>query len=303
MAALIIDNISSDHISVYALLAVALLLTYTAIKTYNIYTKNRPYPDVPLIALPGKTPKDSWIKYGNETIKLGLETTADNQPFQIMTGTGPKIVLRNRYADEVARHKDLSFSENIRVDLMAHYPGFEGIAVGVSGSTLTRDTINRKLTQSLGLVTEDLVEEATDSIHDIFGESPEWRSTKIKADIQQMVSRLSSRVFLGKPLCRNQRWLDIAKDYTVHIFSAARDLRAMSSLVRPVKHWFVPNCQALRKDVKDAKALISGEVARRESAARAVSPSCDPPFASSAELMRRCSSSLKARSLRRKPMP
>ena len=270
MAVSITNQIISSHIHVYAWLAVGILFTFIGTRIYKIYYQNRPYPGIPLISLPGKTPKDSWIQHGNETITLGLQTTKDNEPFQIMTGTGPKIVLRNRFAEEVSKNKHLSFADTLRIDFTADYPGFEGVRIGLD-SSIIRDTVVRKLTQSLGLVTEDLVEETTDSIHDIFGESSEWQTVELKAPVQKMVSRLSSRVFLGKPLCRNPRWLEIATDYTVHAFTASRNLRATPSMLRPIKHWFMPACKELRKDLNDARTLIGGEVASRDAAARAVS--------------------------------
>lgn len=264
------DQMLSSHIHIYALLAVGILLTFIGTKLYKIYYEQRPYPNIPLISLPGKTPTESWIKHGNETITLGLQTTKSNEPFQVMTGTGPKIVLRNRFAEEVGKNKHMSFADSVRIDFTADYPGFEGVRMGLNGS-LVRDTVVRKLTQSLGLVTEDLVEETTDGIHDLFGESTEWKTVELKAPVQKLVSRLSSRVFLGRPLCRNPRWLEIAADYTVHAFMASRDLRATPSLLRPIKHWFMPACKDLRKDLRDARALIGGEVASRDAAARAVS--------------------------------
>lgn len=266
----VLDSLRSSHIQLYVLLASGLLLTYIATRIYKVHAALQPVPGIPLISLPGKTATDSYVYHGNETINLGLRTTAENQPFQIMTGTGPKIVFRNRYADEIAKNKKFSVSQNVQIDFQTDYPGFEGIAMMLK-SSLVRDTIVRKLTQSLGLVTEDLVEEATDSIHDIFGESPEWQTVEIKDPIQLMVSRLSSRVFLGKPLCRNARWLEIAMDYTTHVFEASRALRNLPALLRPIQHRFMKSCRKLRRDHSDARALIDAEVRTREASARAVS--------------------------------
>ncbi|KAH9831044.1 Cytochrome-P450 [Teratosphaeria destructans] len=253
----------------YALLATILLLCYIAAKIYGLYTAAVPYPGIPLISLPGRTPKDSWIKNGNDTIRFGIATCTEDQTFQIMSGTGPKLIIRQHLAEEVARNKHLSFGENFRIDYMAHYPGFDGIHVGLNRGLLIRDTVIKKLTQSLALVTGDIVEEASACISDAFGENPEWESVELDAKVQLVIARLSSRVFLGKPLCRDSRWLQIAEAYTINVFIGSAYLRAMPGVLRPLLHWFVPACRTLRKQVRDARILIGDDVKRREAAAQA----------------------------------
>lgn len=123
-----------------------------------------------------------------------------------------------------------------------------------------------KLTQSLGLITGDLVEETIVALHDVFGENEEWTTRAIREDMLEVIARLSARVFLGKGLCRNRRWLDISKTYTVDSFVAARQMRAVPFLFRPIVYLLLPQSRSLRKAVRDARDLIDPEVARRKAA-------------------------------------
>lgn len=134
-----------------------------------------------------------------------------------------------------------------------------------------------KLTQSLGLVTDYLVDETTSSLDDIFGDVAGWQSRQIKQDILQLVVRLYSRVFLGKEVCRNERWLQISKDYTVDTLKAANLLRLCPSLLRPSLFWFIPACTRLRKEVRDANRLIDGDVERRRKYAEACLRAAEKP--------------------------
>jgi hypothetical protein len=131
-----------------------------------------------------------------------------------MTGTGPKIVLPNRYADELRNRPELDFNEAFRKDFFAHYPGFDGFRASLDNPTLIPSTLKFKLTQSLGLVTNHLVDETTDALQQLFGEDREWQSIPVKQHNLNLVARLSSRAFLGKPICRNEQWLEIAKNHT-----------------------------------------------------------------------------------------
>ena len=90
-----------------------------------------------------------------------------------------------------------------------------------------------------------------------------WHTIKLKPDITHLVARLSSRVFLGKDLCRNERWLEITKGYTIDSFAGAYILRLFPAITRPLVHWFIPQLRRLRQGIKDAHNLIDPEVARR----------------------------------------
>lgn len=260
---------SSGHAPTILFLAwplCALLIVYAVSKVLASWKKNRPLRGIPLVALDGKTPKDSWIHHGNETLRKGYDLYGD-QPFQVMTGSGPKLILRNKYVDEISKIKAFSSVESNRLDFFVDYHGFEGVKYSINNARMLPDVVRMKLTQSLGLVTEDLAEESVDTLHDIFGENPDWQVSTIKADVLQLVARLSSRVFLGKPLCQDQRWLDIAKDYTVLIFTASQQMREMSWLWRPIQYQFRPTCKRLRETYHDAQTLVAEEVERRKNEA------------------------------------
>lgn len=125
------------------------------------------------------------------------------------------------------------------------------------------EAIHKKLTPSLGLVTDDLIEETTVALHDIYGEDKQWQTISIKNSTLDLVARTSSRVFLGEGLCRNEQWIKIAKGYTINAFTGAFKLRLVPALLRPVWQWFIPELQALRDVVGNARRLIETEVVKQ----------------------------------------
>jgi cytochrome P450 len=86
----------------------------------------------------------------------------------------------------------------------------------------------------------------------------------LKEGVSELVARLSSRVFLGVPLCRNRRWLDIAKGYTVDSFIGSRLMRMVPQVFQPLAYWCIPHCTRLRAQVRDARKLIMPEVEKRK---------------------------------------
>lgn len=150
-------------------------------------------------------------------------------------------------------------------DLFISYPGFEGHRIGLAGSNIIQDTIKAKLTPSLGLVMEDLVDESAFALEYVLrGVGKEWATRTIRDDTEDLVARLTSRVFLGKDLCRNKRWLEISKSYTIDSIELSYLLRTVFTPFQPIAYWFYPQATRLRQAIRDAHALIDPEVERRK---------------------------------------
>lgn len=82
----------------------------------------------------------------------------------------------------------------------------------------------------------------------------------------RIVSRMSSRVFMGEDLCKDEKWLKVSMDYTVRLFQTGDSLRAWPRWARPYVHWFLPSCQAVRKTLQEARDLLQPYIERRKAA-------------------------------------
>lgn len=239
------------------------LLFFSFAKLYAVLIRERPWRGIPLVTIDGEDPKTSWVNHGGAVIRKGLKENIGL--FQVITGNGPRIVLRNWAAQEIRKNDPaFDFAKTSSKDLFAGYHGFEGVNNALTNPTLIPDMVRTKLTQSLGLITDDLNDEALRSLHETYGEDGEWRTFKLSESLLNIVARLSARVFGGEKLCQNARWLEISKMYTVNIFLAARDLRKYTAIVRPLMQWFLPRCKTLRTQVYDARQLLAAEMEARK---------------------------------------
>lgn len=66
-------------------------IAISAYIAYSLLTIERPLKGFPVVALTerGLSPKWSWYSAGTETVAKGLKE--HNAPFQVITGTGPKV--------------------------------------------------------------------------------------------------------------------------------------------------------------------------------------------------------------------
>lgn len=71
-----------------------------------------------------------------------------------------------------------------------------------------------------------------------------------------VISRVSSRVFLNEEMCRNEDWLRVTKTYTAMSFQEAAKMTVVPPILRPLVHWFMPSIRQLRALCAEATALV-----------------------------------------------
>ena len=253
----------SDHLPIF-LFAVLIVAVGVSVSYFESNVNvERPFKGFPLVGLEeeGLAPREAWNKNGYKVVAKGLREHPG--AFQVMTGTGPKIILPNRFAEEFGRRDGVSMLKSFGLDFFTGWPGFDGVDFIDQHEQVFADTVRINLTQSLGLVTDALVKETRASVLEYFGNENAWRGVLIKENVGQLVARLSSRVFLGPELCRNKEWLQIAENYTVDLFYGSLALKAMPAITRPITYWLDPHCTRLRKHARDARRLIAPLVRQR----------------------------------------
>ncbi|KAH8663815.1 cytochrome P450 [Ilyonectria robusta] len=215
-----------------------------------------PRSDVPL-ANPKKRPefsrqraKKDFVSHANRLVGDWFKTNP-NKPMRLIADVEEITVLPPSLAQEIRNDKRLSFNQwtykvlSIDTEQAFHgdLSGFEGFAAGTGGSNLVQTVVTKDLTKFLSDI--------------------EWHTIPMRDVILQLVARISSRVFLGPELCRNEAWLRITREYTVTGFLAGEGLRPWPEFMRPFVHWVLPDCRKLRKEVSEARSIIESTVDRR----------------------------------------
>ncbi|ROV91635.1 hypothetical protein VSDG_07912 [Cytospora chrysosperma] len=113
------------------------------------------------------------------------------------------------------------------------------------------------LTLFQDLITDDISEEADLTLEEILGNQKDWTTLTLKPVILELVSRLSSRLFVGTELCRNREWLHLAQNYTLDSFNAVRALRRQPLALRRIMAWYLPEWRKVRQDVRDARRILA----------------------------------------------
>ncbi|KAL8828236.1 MAG: hypothetical protein Q9191_002706 [Dirinaria sp. TL-2023a] len=190
--------------------------------------------------------KFSWFNYKakyaflvrSKALLASARALYPKQPFRIMTDVGIVLLMPPEFSDELGCHPDLDFNRPIYEDFHLGIPGFD--VMNTSTQHLLLSVIKKQLTKSL-----------------------DWQEIAVKDCFLDIVARLSSRVFLGKELRRDEDWLRITKEYTVDLFMAAVQLRICPRFARKVVHWFLPSCRRLRARFVEAQRVITTMIEER----------------------------------------
>ncbi|GKT79141.1 cytochrome P450 [Colletotrichum tofieldiae] len=282
----------------YFITAFLLFVFYFSIQQ----TEQTPHTDLPILN-PRHKWDVAWLKVKWDFIfkvrYIVEERTKTNpdEPYQVLTDAGDMTILPAvPFANEIRNHEDLSFdrvldkasfSRSKENNFHAQLPGFEPLKEANSQKAVLKYVIRTRLTQflcmqSLALsssiwpltnilakLTAPVSDETTLSLTDTFGEDKEWQTFVIKEEMLKVVARVSTRVFGGEKLCRNQDWLKITSDYARTSFLASELLRIFPKSLRSFVHRVNPLSRKLQAQVLEAREIINPIVAERRNEKKA----------------------------------
>ncbi|KAI0568871.1 CypX Cytochrome P450, partial [Pyrenophora tritici-repentis] len=121
---------------------------------------------------------------------------------------------------------------------------------------ITQKIARKHLTKSINEILVPLSNETNFAIKHIFGESSEWKESIIMSDVLRLISRISSRVFLGEELCRNEAWLRVTKDWTVQSFEAASLMTVCPGAFKFLMPRFSKKCKNVLAIYNEARDIL-----------------------------------------------
>ncbi|RSL91041.1 hypothetical protein CDV31_015562 [Fusarium ambrosium] len=259
-------------------LLVTILLLFIAFKAYRPASPNAPLlnPRKPYELSDGPA-KAGFVANGHGIVADWFKKNPEKS-MRLISDTGEITVLPPSRAQEIRNEKRLSFTAFTYHSMHAYIPGFDGFREGSGGTNLLQTVLTKDLTKLLNKITEPLAEETSLSLEDLLTNDKEFHTMNLQETILKLVARISSRVFLGNELCRDEAWLRITREHTVTAFKAADELRMWPKISRKVIHWFLPGCRELRAQVLEAQQIITATLERRrKEKAELLSQGKEPP--------------------------
>ncbi|KAK7698103.1 hypothetical protein SLS64_012878 [Diaporthe eres] len=240
-----------------------------AVLVYSLGSK--PKSDAPVLnprqpfELTGQRAKGVFYQQCRSLLRNWFESHP-SEPAQLITDYGHVTVLPPSMANEIRSDPKLSFADFSADFFQTEYPGFEAPLQGTK-DYLTLTVINKDLTKFLAKITKPLADETALAMPASFGESKEWHSLPLRDTILTCIARISSRVFLGEELCRNEAWLKISREYASTMFPATDILRTYpAGIIRSIAARVLPICRAAQAQVAEARAILQPVLEKRRAA-------------------------------------
>lgn len=101
-----------------------------------------------------------------------------------------------------------------------------------------------------------LIQASTDN--HVYVQLPAYRT------ILRIITRISARLFVGLPLCRDEEWLHISEEYTMNVFTTVMTLRMLPRYLHSIVVWFLPSSYKVHHNLRRAKQIIGPLVEERQ---------------------------------------
>lgn len=121
-----------------------------------------------------------------------------------------------------------------------------------------RNTLTRNIAAKFGEIRDEIVVAFGDCLPaDI---EHDWVPVVPLVAMREIIGRVSNRLFVGLPLCRNAEWLELTIDFAVHAFGNAEKIKKWPALCKSVVGWWY---SPYPKAYRTARRLIGKEVEER----------------------------------------
>lgn len=159
-----------------------------------------------------------------------------------MLGTPPEVAIPRSQMRWMLDEPD-----HILSTAAAHYDSLNGdysfINTAILGDPYHEHVIHRTLARQLPLLVPAIDEQARQCVDDIYGlDETEWKTVNIWDTLMAFVPRVTHRILVGEPLCKNKEYLDGMVGFSL---SVTRDLVLFPTIPTIIKPLICPICEYL----------------------------------------------------------
>lgn len=103
------------------------------------------------------------------------------------------------------------------------------------------------LTRHIASTLDDLQDEVRYSFDKELGTCEDWTPVVLYGAMARIVALLSGRVFVGRPLSRNEEWIDASINYTMDVVKAREAIAKWPVYLRGIVAPFLPEIRGVKK--------------------------------------------------------
>ncbi|KAI0834419.1 cytochrome P450 [Hypoxylon sp. FL0890] len=196
--------------------------------------------------------------------------------FTVIRPDSNVTVIPRKYVDELSSIPDhrLAASEPIVNDMMRQYTRSDILLGGHLGHHAVKNKLSPQLGNLVGLIEEELLIAASEEPLDV---TTEWSEHKLSHYVSRLMGRVTSRLFLGVPICRNPTWLQLQLDLVKAIFETTVIMRNLPRFTHPVVGALLPSRKRLLKCMNGLHCFLIPLIEERRAKEKTQDPSYEKP--------------------------
>ncbi|KAL0568867.1 hypothetical protein V5O48_013108 [Marasmius crinis-equi] len=176
--------------------------------------------------------------------------------FKIPTFTGWRVIVNGpNLINDLRRATDeeMSMDQAIFEDLQTQYT----ISPAVFKNPYHVDVVRTPLTRNIINHLDDMLDETRAAFADNIPLQDDWVELPVVSRIQNMVVRISNRVFVGLPLCRDPDWCDLNIQFTINVAVNSILISLFPKILQPiVGRIFTTRNRSMRRTMKHLAPII-----------------------------------------------
>jgi hypothetical protein len=147
--------------------------------------------------------------------------------------------------------KKVTFMGEVRRIFVAKHTG-----VGVERPEVTA-AVKVDLTRHIASTLDGLQDEIKYALDKEFGRCEDWTSIKLYGQLARVVALLSGRVFVGRPLSRDEEWIDSTTKFTADCSASRVAIMKWRTWLRPFIAPFLPEIRTLNRHKARGAQLLA----------------------------------------------
>ncbi|KAF4992095.1 hypothetical protein FDECE_13817 [Fusarium decemcellulare] len=194
-------------------------------------------------------------------------TTYSGRPYKLCCDWGEVIVIPPEILEELKNDPRLDRNAPTQDDFHSYLPGFQAFQVNPKLPLI----LTKYLTRSLAKHVIAMSNEADSIIQS-------WHEVDPHETITSIVTKITSRILLSDGFSSSDAWEKAVEDYGKQAFQTTDVVRQYPRWLRPLVHFFIPGCWALRRKLKVAREIFQPYVDRRAAAKTAARARNEAPL-------------------------
>lgn len=208
-------------------------------------------------------PRTEFMWGSREMIRKGFDMT-NGKPFRMFTNNGLMTVLGPELIDEIRNDARFNFQQHAHQAFFGYLPGFEAFDNSLGASTLLTKIAQKHLTAQLNTMTKPLSDQCAADMRKFLTDSPVWHTVDPIKEISNIVTRMSSLIFLGPTFVEDAAWIEASGSYGTTAFSAMEQLSLWPQSVAWIVHWVLPCCRELRRSSSRCREILTRTIRDRK---------------------------------------